>query len=57
LNILEQVKIASNPENAVNQSNFIILLLLNGQIVCDVCQSNIFPYDKSKIIFHSIYCI
>jgi 3-hydroxyisobutyrate dehydrogenase len=48
LNILEQVKIASNPENAVNQSDFIILMLQNSQIVRDVCQSNIFPYDKSK---------
>jgi 3-hydroxyisobutyrate dehydrogenase-like beta-hydroxyacid dehydrogenase len=57
LNILEQVKIASNPENAVNQSDFIILMLPNGKIVRDVCQSNIFPYDKSKIIFHSIYYI
>lgn len=43
LNILEQVNIASNPENVVNQSDFIILMLPNGKIVRDICQSNIFP--------------
>jgi 3-hydroxyisobutyrate dehydrogenase-like beta-hydroxyacid dehydrogenase len=47
LNNLEQVKIASNPEKVVNQSDLIILMLPNGQIVRDVCQSNIFPYEKS----------
>ncbi len=41
-----KIRIASNPENAINQSDFIILMLPNGKIVRDVCQSNIFPYDK-----------
>ena len=40
---LEQVKIVSAPQNAVENSEFVILMLPNGKIVRDVCQSNIFP--------------
>ena len=42
LHILEQVQIASNPQDAINQSDFVILMLPNGEIVRDVCQSNFF---------------
>jgi 3-hydroxyisobutyrate dehydrogenase len=38
-----KITIATNPENAINQSDFVILMLPNSQIVRDVCQSNIFP--------------
>jgi 3-hydroxyisobutyrate dehydrogenase-like beta-hydroxyacid dehydrogenase len=41
--IIEQVKIVSSPKNAVENSEFIILMLPNGKIVRDVCQSNVFP--------------
>ncbi len=40
---LEQVKIVSGPQNAVENSDFVILMLPNGKIVRDVCQSNVFP--------------
>jgi 3-hydroxyisobutyrate dehydrogenase-like beta-hydroxyacid dehydrogenase len=42
LNVVEQVQIALKPENAVMQSDFVILMLPNGKIVRDVCQLNIF---------------
>ena len=38
---------ASNPQNVASESEFIILMLPNGKIVRDVCQLNIFPYEKS----------
>ena len=40
---LEQAKIVTVPQNAVDQSEFVILMLPNGKIVRDVCQSNLFP--------------
>ena len=43
---LERVKIASNPAMTVEDSKFVILMLPNGRIVRDVCQSFIFPYTK-----------
>jgi 3-hydroxyisobutyrate dehydrogenase-like beta-hydroxyacid dehydrogenase len=39
---IEQVKIVSGPQNAVENSEFVILMLPNGKIVRDVCQSNVF---------------
>ncbi|CAF4589447.1 unnamed protein product [Rotaria sp. Silwood1] len=42
----KQVKIASVPQEAVANSEFIVLMLPNGKIVRDVCQSNIFPSAK-----------
>ena len=40
--IVEQVKIVSGPQSAVENSEFVILMLPNGKIVRDVCQSNVF---------------
>ncbi|CAF4052729.1 unnamed protein product [Rotaria sordida] len=42
----KQTKIASVPQEAIVNSEFIILMLPNGKIVRDVCQSNIFPSAK-----------
>lgn len=42
----KQVKIVSGPQNAVENSDFVILMLPNGKIVRDVCQSNVFPTAK-----------
>jgi len=39
---LEQAKIVSVPQNAVEGSEFVVLMLPNGKIVRDVCQSNVF---------------
>lgn len=47
LNILEeQVTIASTPQNVASESEFIILMLPNGNIVRDVCQFHLFSYEK-----------
>ncbi|CAF4299409.1 unnamed protein product, partial [Rotaria sordida] len=42
----KQAKIASVPQEAIANSEFIILMLPNGKFVRDVCQSNIFPSAK-----------
>ncbi|CAF1003273.1 unnamed protein product [Rotaria sordida] len=42
----KQAKIASVPQEAIANSEFIILMLPNGKIVRDLCQSNIFPSAK-----------
>ncbi|CAF3244334.1 unnamed protein product [Rotaria sp. Silwood2] len=42
----KQVKIASVPQEAVANSEFVVLMLPNGKIVRDVCQSSIFPSAK-----------
>jgi len=42
----KQAKLVSVPQQAVENSEFIILMLPNGKIVRDVCQSNIFPAAK-----------
>jgi 4-hydroxybutyrate dehydrogenase/sulfolactaldehyde 3-reductase len=40
---LEQAKMVSVPQNAVENSEFVVLMLPNGKIVRDVCQSTVFP--------------
>lgn len=42
----KQAKVVSVPQNAVENSEFVILMLPNGKIVRDVCQSNVFPTAK-----------
>ncbi|UJR33761.1 hypothetical protein I4U23_021188 [Adineta vaga] len=42
----KQAKIVSLPQNAAENSDFVILMLPNGKIVRDVCQSNVFPVAK-----------
>ncbi|CAF4005378.1 unnamed protein product [Rotaria sordida] len=42
----KQAKIASVPQKAVADSEFVVLMLPNGKIVRDVCQSNIFSTAK-----------
>ncbi|CAF1106201.1 unnamed protein product [Adineta ricciae] len=42
----KRVKIASNPAMTVEDSKFVILMLPNGRIVRDVCQSFIFPFAQ-----------
>ncbi|CAF3235468.1 unnamed protein product [Rotaria socialis] len=42
----KQAKIVTVPQQAVQSSEFVILMLPNGKIVRDVCQSNLFPAAK-----------
>ncbi|CAF2335743.1 unnamed protein product [Rotaria sp. Silwood2] len=42
----KQAKIAFEPQKAVANSEFVVLMLPNGKIVRDVCQSSIFPSAK-----------
>ncbi|CAF3722509.1 unnamed protein product [Adineta steineri] len=42
----KHVKIANKPEYVLQQSDFIILMLPNGDIVRNVCQSHIFPLAR-----------
>ncbi|CAF1187310.1 unnamed protein product [Adineta steineri] len=42
----KHVNIANKPEYVIQQSDFIILMLPNGDIVRNVCQSNIFPLAR-----------
>ncbi|UJR32657.1 hypothetical protein I4U23_020117 [Adineta vaga] len=46
----KQINIASSPENVVKNSDFIILMLPNGEIVRNVCQTNIFPIAKKDTL-------
>jgi 3-hydroxyisobutyrate dehydrogenase-like beta-hydroxyacid dehydrogenase len=39
---IEQAKVVSVPQNAVENAEFVILMLPNGKIVRDVCQSTLF---------------
>ena len=49
--VSEQAKIVSVPQQVVDKSDFVILMLPNGKIVRDVCQSNIFPYGWKVYLF------
>ena len=49
--VVEQAKFVSVPQQAVDKSDFVILMLPNGKIVRDVCQSNIFPYGRETYLF------
>ncbi|CAF0792865.1 unnamed protein product [Adineta steineri] len=42
----KQAKTVTVPQNAVKDSEFVVLMLPNGKIVRDVCQSNVFPTAK-----------
>lgn len=42
----KQANIVSVPQNAAENADFVILMLPNGKIVRDVCQSNVFPVAK-----------
>ncbi|CAF1412717.1 unnamed protein product [Rotaria sp. Silwood1] len=43
--------IASVPQKAVANSEFVILMLPNGNIVRDICQSSIFSAQKGTLTF------
>jgi len=46
----KQAKVVTVPQSAVDQSEFVILMLPNGKIVRDVCHSNIFPSAKKGTV-------
>ncbi|CAF0747587.1 unnamed protein product [Adineta ricciae] len=43
----KEAKVVSVPQNAIEGSEFIVLMLPNGKVVRDVCQSNVFPVAKN----------
>lgn len=46
----KQVKTVTVPQKAAENTDFVILMLPNGKIVRDVCQSNIFPIAKKDTV-------